>query len=918
MIVRRLAKSSSFKFQSPGIWLSTISNHRPKFRSLHNSTGTNHSIDEIDKIFTPVGFSTTKMMQLYTENLKSIGDIRNCNHSSIINHVKSIAGFSKPDNNVNSGTLAYIKSNDVYNCFGIVLDDYKLSLSARVVQRILLPNGEIKNCYYEDIIYAIPDFITRETMSSILHDDPDIFLEQRKPLVETLNVFMLLLVTTVNNILSKDLIRTIYLKTAFINYQSALHLSNFANQIYTESKSLRNFLNMSYNPFSYYAFMMSCQFLIHNDPIHFRKAEIKTSIFNTLNPLTQITASYFNNPIILSQNIENIYNQPNELIRKSYKGTLTKSDPFQIFNVWKTDENFKKVVMLIKYAVVNPHPKLLKKLENILPSDVNMNRQSLIDFLVRLGIYQKDTNFLLASGVYGLNARDIDDISSTPNHVSELQYSLYKDMKLEKIPSNLSRYNPFALKSTEEKVEYRRGYSEEFLKVFSDVKNNIWKNKGKSRSKLYKLTDQLAFSVEQVNLTKYIFNFLIPIPNQAPNENISIQEPIQLTKNLSTFPKSPKLNNALRVNQPCIKITLTHNLIDSDSLTSPRIKVGLDMFKKIETIDDEWFEKKGAPHFNDSKKKLDCWLSMNKLSNLIQEKEKARIRLGLLKTFGSFDEKDAALKAFQKNFNDKGDKQDEKFSFPRDKEWIIEGLKFLIDEYLAKFCVEKKINIASRSLVTNTNKSVDFKVFKKFKIFKWYADSYDTFNFQLSSNPGDLTAYVNCLLFLGKCRILFNNWDRTQREYRPLGLKNYASFTRYEFIETHLNQWQLLRYLIINSFDYINDGANKNWDPKLLDVVTQDHYNKFLSQSEGYLELVNRMNRYEQLKRIEEEVSGGTDFEIIRCLVTKINKDKKLGYWIDMNVEVEIDTDKNVTVGDRLLCSKVCVCDRVNDICIVK
>ncbi|TID31146.1 hypothetical protein CANINC_000254 [Pichia inconspicua] len=918
MIRRRLVGSQLCRLQPFGISLK----ERPKFRNLHSSTSLVDSNDEIDKIFTPVGFSTSNLIQTYTRNLNNIEETRNISHSKIINHVKSINKFSQQNSNINSGSLAYIKSNDIFNCFGIVLDDYKLSLSSHVSQRILLPNGEVKNCYHDEIIFAIPDFITRESMLSILHDDPDIFSNQVKPIIETLNVFMLLMITTINTILSKDLIRTIYLKTAFTNYQSALHISTFANQMYNESKSLRNFLNITHNPFSYYTLMMSCQFLVYNDPIHFRKVEVKTPIFNTLNPLTQVTTSYFNNPIILSQNIENLYNQPNELIRKSYRGILERSDPFQIYNVWKTDENFKKLILLIKYAIIYPHSKLLKKLRNILPSKITISPKSLVDFLIELGIYEKGTNFILASGIYGLNSRDIDDISLMPNKMKDLQYSLYSDMKVEKIPLNLSRYNPFAPKLTEERVDFRKGYSEEFLDILNDVKSNIWENKGKSRSKLYKLTDQLAFSVEQITMTEYTFNFLVPIPNQAPNENISIQEPIRVTKNLSTFPKIPRLNNALRVNQPCIKITLTHNLIDSNSLTSPRIKVGLDVFRKIELIDDQWFENRNVPHFENSRKKLDCWLSMNKLFNLIQEKEKSRIRLGLLKTFGNSDEKDEVLKTFKRNFSDNlqqdEERKDRNFSYPKDKEWVLENLRFLIDECLARFCVEKKINIASRSLITNTNKSIDFRVFKKFKIFKWYADSYDTFNFQLSSNPGDLTAYVNCLQFLGKCRIIFNNWGKKQREYQPLGLEYYASFTRYEFIETHLNQWQLLRYLLVNSFEFIRDKENKKWDPRKLDVVTQDHYNKYLSQSEGYLELVNRMNRYEKLKEIEKEINEGTDFEIIRCIVMKISKEKKIGYWIDKNIEVEIDTEKNVSIGDRLLCSEVYLCDCISDVCIVR
>lgn len=895
-------------------------------RALHETSKIDTTINQNDHIFTPIGFSTNQLMDLFRKNLSKLGSLRDFNYSTMINHVKSINDYvPKADGMINSGTLIHIKTDIISNSIGIVLEDYRLSLSTRSSYRVLLPSGEIKKIYSENIIFALPEFINRKTLENLLTDDLSVLHEQLKPLTETLNIFMSFFIIITNNILSKDLIRTIYLKTAFTNYQSSLSIMSFTSKLYENSKSLRNFLNIKYNPFSFYALLLSCHFLVHNDPIHFRKVTVKSSIFNILNPLTQITTSYFKTPIILSQNIENIYNQPNELILKSYHNILSKSNHFQIYNVLKTDENFKKLMMLVKYAIVNPDSKLMNKLDKLLPIEGAITPQVLFDFLVKIGIYEKSTNPLLASGIYGLNSREIDDISLSPSNIDELQYAIYKDVKLEKLPSNLSRYNPF--KSIGSEINDRhdtKNFSAQFLEIIQDVKSNIWKSKGKYRTKLYKLTEELAFSVEQMTMTKYKFNFLLPIPGQAPNENISIQEPIQVTNNLKTFPKAGRLNQALRINQPCIKITLTHNLIDVSSLTSPQIKIGLDVFKKIELIDDEWFQHRNLLHLKNSKSKMECWLALNKLSNLLQEKEKARIRMGYLKTFGDFDEKDEVLKTFQNFFNDNvhqkvtNEKEKRQFNYSKDKEWMVENVKLLLDECVGRFCVEKRINVASRSMLKEVKTSIDFKVFKKFKIFKWYADSYDTFNFQLSSNPGDLTAYVNCLRFLGKPKVYFGSSTENHLEYQPLGLKYYASFTRNEFIETHLNRWQLLRYLLVNSFHYVKNVDKRKWDPKKLDVVTQDHYDKCLSQSEGFLELVNRMNRYEKLKRIDEEISGGTDYKVIRCIVTDISSPRVEGYWLDMNIKVEINTDKQLTVGDRLMCSKVVCADILSDICIVE
>ena len=928
-----------------------------------------------DRIFTPDGFSSTGLSSIYTQNLKILDTkIQGENFTNTVHHFESIS-HNKVDLLPMSGSLVHLKTTDdiessLSNSFGIVLNDLNFSLSKVSTYRVLLPNGEITEINADHILFTIPMFIRREMMKAMLIDESVLPVEHLLHLTYTLNVFLLFFTKMVNVILKKDLIRTLYLKSAFMNYQSSLNLTLFSIGMYDYSKSLRNTLDIKTNPMGSHVLLLSCHFLIYNDPIHFRYIKSKNSIFNLLNPMNQVTTKYFYNPILLSQNLENIYAQPIDLIVRSYFGILKKSNEFQIYNILKTDENFKRLILMVKYSIVYPDSKLVNKLKALLPIDVStaLSPKVLFEFLVKIGIYDKDTNALISSGFYGLNMYDPTDLSLPVKNVNELQYAYHKGQSFHELPKSLQRMKPLKPVGDEKKEGGKfanRSYSNSFLDVIQDSKLKIWpKSLVRNRRTVYKLTKTIAFSVSQESLTNYRFNIFIPIPNQSPNENITVQEPIQIDNNVVTFPKLEKFNHALRINQPCIRLTFNHNLIDSDSLTSPNIKVGLDSFKKIENIDEEWFKNRNFSSLKGSKKKLDCWLSLNKLMNLLIEKEKSRVRLGYLKTFGDFDESNRNFLNFKTFFIDNKSNEDgsdiklenvsntnsaadthnsttvgggnllnenENYML-RDKRWITENLKLLIDENLSRFCSEKGVNVANRSVAKRILNSVDYRVFKKFKIFKWYANSYETFNFQLSSNPGDLTAYVSCLAFLGEGSYFFNNPKGTAKNitnengYTPLGLKHFSSFTSLNYIETHLNLWQLFRYLAIESFELVEDRNKQNWDPLKLDKVTNSHYNKCLSQTEGYLEFINRLNRFEVLRNIQKDVSGGTNihgYMLMRCVVTSITQERIIGYWFEKDIEVEIIVDSSSSksktmIGDRLLCSEVVSVNPLEDVIVVR
>lgn len=850
---------------------------RPKKRYYSNN------INPSVKVFTPLNFNHNLSERVYSDNIKRFGpqiDSNACLKNTLI-HVKTLQDY-KIQNTPTYGSFIHFETDNPANEFGIVVSTRNFSLSKPTSFMVLLPSSEIVEVFNSKIIFTIQLMEHQVSLPQLAY---------------TLNVFLAYYLKIQNFILDKDLIRTAYLKAALINYQTSIQLQDFSLDIYNSTKSIRNLLNLKINPFSAHSFIFACHYMMYNDPIHFRYvSSLKPSMYTILNPLLQLTTPYFLNPIVLSENIETIYNQPNEAIRRSYYNILTKSTNFQIFNILKSDENFKKLILFIKYAIVYPNPKLFNKLDEILP--LKATSTLLLQLLKKLEIYNHKTNPILASGMYGLHRKDPTDLSMYPQVVADLQYSEQKAIKAENLPSALKRHKPLLQK---------KSYKPQFTEMINSVKYKIW-DKSKIHSKVYKLTDTIAFSVTHVSLTCYRFGIFVPIPNQSPNENITIIEPIK-TGNINSFPKLIPFNQYLRVNQPCIKLTFEHDLIHSDSLTSPKIKVGIDMFKKIEDIDEDWFRGKKQIHVIDSRKKMECWSSMNKLSNLLVEKEKSRIRHGLLKTFGGLNEKNNDLKRFTDyqqypQFDDNFDD----LNHHRDKSWLIENLKLLIDENFSRFCNEKKIKVLNRSITKSSENSDDYRVFKKLKIFKWYANSYDTFNFQLSSNPGDLTAYFGCLSFLSKCEI-------SDKGYLPLGLKHYSSFTSLEFIETHLNLWQLLRYLLVEAYKLIKNEKAESWDPEELEKVTAAHFKHALGQTEGYVQIINRLNRYESLSRIKNE--GALD-EMMRCVVTEIHDDKILGYWIDEDLQVEIESSSNYMIGDRIICSNIVEIDPLSDKIVVK
>lgn len=277
-----------------------------------------------------------------------------------------------------------------------------------------------------------------------------------------------------------------------------------------------------------------------------------------------------------------------------------------------------------------------------------------------------------------------------------------------------------------------------------------------SYRKSYKLSNDLVFSVEKISLTSNKINLLIPIPKYLPKRGAKLTKAIGNVREKKYF----------------IKLGFIHNLLHSNSIQNPQISI--DSMKNFSKVDDTWFEHKKNPEFtNYDEKKLKCWTSLNKLFNFLLEWEKYRLLNGYLK------------------IND---------NLIRDKKWMIENLKLLLDEQLSFYCFKNGININYKFNVKINSSSQDDRIFQKFKLFKWIGNSYDTFNFQLSSNQNDFTAFVSCLQYINPIFNKFGSKSRilnNKNGFTSLGLKSFACFSEAnQHLEGYMNVCNLFNHLI--------------------------------------------------------------------------------------------------------------------------
>lgn len=345
-------------------------------------------------------------------------------------------------------------------------------------------------------------------------------------------------------------------------------------------------------------------------------------------------------------------------------------------------------------------------------------------------------NFLKEKNLY-------DDGNDTLDFINESGVFNLKSFDERDLPVNLSNLSrPDIIKNLQGLDRIVESFNEENEKV-EKVRQS------------YKLTNDLVFSIEKISITSNKINLLIPIPKYLPQRGAKLSKAIGNVREMNYF----------------IKLSFVHNLLNSNSIQTPQISI--DCMKNFPKVDENWFEHRNNPEFtNYDERKLKCWTSLNKLYNFLIEWEKGRLLRGYLKI---------------------------NHDLIRDKQWMVYNLKLVIDEQLSSYCAREGVSINFKENVKLNSSSVDKRIFQKFKLFKWIGNSYDTFNFQLTSNPNDFTAFVSCLKYL---KPVINRFGKstsggTVGGYDSLGLKSFGCFAgANDHLEGYMNVCNLFRHLI--------------------------------------------------------------------------------------------------------------------------
>ncbi|GMM28437.1 hypothetical protein DAMA08_011530 [Martiniozyma asiatica (nom. inval.)] len=729
--------------------------------------------------------------------------------SSYVNHITRLDIPLRRDPSFGSlVTVNTIETGKIET--GLVINEPLNFLSANRSYRVLLPDQSIKDVPLSKINLTIPNVINKQQFT----DFDETHKVALSKLSYTLNTILLHSEKVEEEIIRQDLPRETFLHFASINSCKSFDLNSLSLKMLETSPSLNKMLNIKNLPISTYSILLASHYITMRDPIRFRiEKSCKESIFKYLTPLEMKTSESFLNPLNLVENLLVSYLHPTKNLVEKYKDLLNENGGFILYRKLRDDHLLKSIILLIRYTLVNPHYLLFKKLQPLFNEPLNY--KVLKKFLIDKRLYDENDNEILSSGIYGFPKHNLTESLFTMNDINDLPltdniYSIIKSKKLDKWKKikNLTfgnkienqsfteipdwddrKMTKLTNKDTNEKIKILND-SDKLNTIINTAKNEL---KGDLKIKhpiIYRINNRLAFSVEHLSLTEYKFNFYIPIPKYNIKESQIEKSPIDITQFINStlnsneepfksisFPHSESFR--LDKIKNSIKISFIHNLIDANTLNNPKITVSLDNPTKMTKVSQSWFN--NEPPQNE--KSLKCWISMGKLLNLLKEKEKARIRNGFLKIGRQILSSNIDNNSIYSNSNN--------------RIWLLKSIQLLIDESLSNYCKENKIPISFRTILKNEGASEDQRIFHKLKIFKWYANSYDTFNFQFLSSGGDIMALIGCLPFLGKNEWRFNDNSITEKtNFTPLGLKMFASFSDFRFFETYLNLNQLFRHLL--------------------------------------------------------------------------------------------------------------------------
>ncbi|QPG74211.1 hypothetical protein FOA43_001535 [Brettanomyces nanus] len=750
---------------------------------------------------------------------------------------------------------------------GIVLNDQHYYLTSSQVFHILTPQTTIEKITPNLINFKIVNFVSPEFIPSLEGSSS----EQLAKLSYILNVFTNFSFGMANELIRRDLPRKAYFQLAQTQKQGSATLSDLVS-LFADSKAVKEILDFRSNPLAAPALLHITHSFVVNDPIHFRFLAPQTSLMDDihsyLHPLSYQTTQNFLNPINLACSLLSIYQTDSRILLNKYGAVLGANERYRCFVLLSEDLTFQSLIQFIKYAIEYPHIKILAKLDTLyLPLESAIGSKSLYEFLVNLGVYNKTTNPVFSSEIYG-----------------QIKQSKLSGM----VGQSLGELKPFC--GLRQLILHDKDENRD-LEIPSVVESIPAETV--DVSPIYQITKGLAFSLRKISITQYRFNFFLPIPRQKLTKWM-IANPISFSKLFAEslvqipdqLPTYVTFKNRESQPRTCFRISFVFDYLESDSLSNPDVEVALDQFKHTQTLEEYLFDSRlsNTDNSKSGQKVFSKMLAVDKLRNLLKQKEQARLQEGLL-----MPEKDDPVSA------------DSRAMF-------IDDTKALLDEYLSLYCQKQGISVIHRVMEVDRTESTDSRKSRRFKIFKWYANSYETFR---QSGKMDMTNFIGSLKYVKPMKLQVGS--KPVAGFKPLGLKSYASFNDWDYVESYVNNLQLLNHL----------------SGKTL-LSLKELIPKIGSNSNAFLQLKRRLKRYQTLKQLEDSEHTIT---ALRCIVVDpptavIINDKAIyrnakAYCMEFDLMVDVEVGEqelsyDIMVGDRLICSEILELDPVAGKIVIK
>ncbi|KAG7918947.1 hypothetical protein KL905_003958 [Ogataea polymorpha] len=417
-------------------------------------------------------------------------------------------------------------------------------------------------------------------------------------------------------------------------------------------------------------------------------------------------------------------------------------------------------------------------------------------------------------------------------------------------------------------------FSEDQLKLPAKIKSDRRvKNPERTNSQIkYRLADGLLFSSEDDSISSTTFSFYLPVATQDINDQMC-EFPIMFSQNINYAPFYSKFKKSVR-NQKALRVSFKYDMYKIETVEKPEIEIG---YEYIDGYTDMVPNYPSAAFSLFSKMDIEMKDATQRLYFLLKHKEKLRMEKGYLKS----------------------DNQAQETS-----EWYVRNCIFFCEELLSQYCLEKKIPVIGRVSPKLTVESEDSRSYSGFfNLFSQNANSYQSFaDIGRAYNRGVVSAtdVVCALRYLDGFRVQV--LSPRNSAYAPLGAKAHACFFSPGYLESYVNNAQLMNHL----------QGRRLWNMEKLLF-------RFLGNSESLLQMRRRLHRYRVLSELESRLED--EFSMFRCIITEPQVSSIVqGFCHDLNVNVKIqvDADQRLMVGDRILCSQILELDPYSDRIVMK